>query len=438
MTIARRIFNYLPFHIQRPIRFAYRKAKAHMQPGAIEEVSANNVPASVPAPAPASAPGPDINDLLHQLRGDALANLPKGADHFVSVGCSGTWYFNWIAEKYGDMHVHTGVEFYSPRPSDLPANVNWIANTAGNMPEIEDAVADIVFSGQNIEHLWPDDIVGFLLESRRILKEGGLLAIDSPNRRITAPLGWSHPEHIIEFEVGEMFELLHLAGYDVERHIGIWLCEDPFTGEILPFEEFSEQGNWPVSRRLALGTTHPESAFIWWIEARKGERPPQVERLRELVAQIYAAAWPERWNRLKTIIGKEFQRNGTTWFDSNSRDGVLVFGPYAPLVPGHYSVKLNLALLGRKLPGKRIVAICEVVSGLDCVQHARREIFAKVASSEGEFEVDLNFSLEETRFGVQVRIIALQRAHIAAERAMKLIVEPGPAIDERIILERQG
>lgn len=148
---------------------------------------------------------PDVNHLLHHLRGQALEGLPKRARQFVSVGCAGTWYFEWIAEKCAPLR-HTGIEFYSPKPDDLPESVEWIANTAGDMRALSDGSADVLFSGQNIEHLWPHDIAAFLLESHRVLETGGLLVVDSPNRRITSRLGWSHPEHTIELEPGEAEE----------------------------------------------------------------------------------------------------------------------------------------------------------------------------------------------------------------------------------------
>ncbi len=43
-------------------------------------------------------PFPDINHLLHHVRGEAFKMAPKGAQHLVSVGCAGTWYFHWINE----------------------------------------------------------------------------------------------------------------------------------------------------------------------------------------------------------------------------------------------------------------------------------------------------------------------------------------------------
>lgn len=176
-------------------------------------------------------PYPDLSHLLHHLRGNRLARLPRGITRLVSVGCAGSWYFNWFEEKYGPVEEHIGVEYYLPKPNDLPDGVVWITNTAGHMPDVPACSADAIFSGQNIEHLWPEDIVGFFSESYRILENNGLLIIDSPNRSITERLNWSQPEHIIELTVYEIRQLCKYAGFDIKRFFGIWLCEHPSTGK---------------------------------------------------------------------------------------------------------------------------------------------------------------------------------------------------------------
>ena len=51
------------------------------------------------------------------------------------------------------------------------------------MPEIESDFANGIFSGQNLEHLLPEDLCGFFLASFRILKKSGLLIIEGPDNR---------------------------------------------------------------------------------------------------------------------------------------------------------------------------------------------------------------------------------------------------------------
>lgn len=403
-TAARHVFKLLPPAVQESVRVKYldrQKRKALASVGATDVAVA------------------DINHLLHHLRGEALQQLPKNARHFVSVGCAGTWYFNWIEQMVGRMERHTGIEFYSPRPTDLPSNVVWIANTAGSMPEIGDSTADILFSGQNVEHLWPEDITNFLLESHRVLKNGGLLVIDSPNRRITAKLEWSQPEHTIELNPQEILELLDLAGYDVEKKRGIWLCEDPQTGKTLPLEDLSSSGSWPLSRRVAEARDNLDSSFIWWIEARKSDRQPQKSRLSERVQAIYDIAWPERLNRLMTLTGAATARNGEAWLDSGGRAGPLLYGPYAPLCAGRYSVTFDLVFPDAGLPSV-CGAVCEAVANGGNSVLARGEAMTTDANAGTAFKVTLDFSVPDTLFGVEFRVMGMGDIRVLTKRALVL------------------
>ena len=162
--------------------------------------SAGTAPLRAPSPAPpAERPAPlNVNLLLHQSRGAFLRAMPPGAQRLLSAGCAGLWYFEWIEQTYGRVPEHLGIEYYSPRPEGLPDNVTWIANTASDMSDVPDASCDLVFSGQNLEHLWPEEVAGFVLEAARVLKPGGHLVMDSPNRHVTRLLNWSHSEHTIE------------------------------------------------------------------------------------------------------------------------------------------------------------------------------------------------------------------------------------------------
>jgi len=71
------------------------------------------------------------------------------------------------------------------------------------MSGVRDRTCDLVFLGQNLEHLWPEEVAGFLAEAARVTKLGGHLVVDSPNRLLPKPLNWSHPEHTVELATDE-------------------------------------------------------------------------------------------------------------------------------------------------------------------------------------------------------------------------------------------
>lgn len=414
MRAGRRILGLLPRSLSAPIRSRWRTWLARFTPH--EQQRLRQAFAAIGA---TGIEFPDINHLLHFLRGQALGQLPQGVEHFVSVGCAGTWYFEWINEKCAPKR-HTGIEFYTPKPGDLPANAQWIANTAGNMEAVADATADILFSGQNIEHLWQHDVANFLLEAHRVLKPGGLLVVDSPNRRMTARLNWSHPEHTIEFDANEARELLTLAGFDVTRAIGLWLCETD-GGEVLPFAEITLKGPWPLPRRSAEAETKLDASFIWWFEARRAARAPDEAALRRRVGEIHAVAWPERLNRLLTSVGTEVNRAGEVWFDSQGRAGALTFGPYTALPPGRHELVMSVEYPEGVASGAPLAAV-QVSGGADHAVLARCEVAAAPAGQP--VEVTLPFELAGTTFQVQFVVATPAGTRTLARKAVTLRSSP--------------
>jgi SAM-dependent methyltransferase len=381
------------------------------------------------APAPAAPPSPvapkptiNVNELVHNSRSAFLRQMPPGADVMCSAGCAGNWYFDWIEKCYGPVRSHIGVEYYSPKPESLPANVTWIANTVSNMSGVSDQSCDLVFSGQNLEHLWPEEVVGFLLESWRILRPDGHLVIDSPNREITAPLRWSHPEHTVEVTVPEIKKLVSLAGFDVVSARGIWLCRDPRTGRTLPFDP-NVQDEWSLYERLMTATSDPENAFIWWVEARRSARQPDAEAVRAEMAAIFAKAWPERVQRFLVGAGKAEQRAGDEWVAcSKEQPGAAIFGPYFPLRAGRYAVTFDVATggvldIGRDVP----FACCEVMIGARAEPIASRDV--RLSDIEVSPRVTLEFELAQLEFGVQFRCVNYGKIAMACRRGVTL-VEP--------------
>ena len=365
---------------------------------------------------------PDINHLLHHARGVEFGRLPKGIDHVVSVGCAGKWYFDWIEKAYGPVKKHVGVEFYSPKPSDLPSNVEWIRNTAGNMPEIPDECTQMVISGQNLEHLWPEDVVGFFLESYRILKPHGLLVVDSPNRDITKLYNWSHPEHTVELTPQEATELATLAGFHVTEVKGLWLCKSQRTGKLFKFDDMSRYGEGGITHRLNAAQKHPDDSFLWWIEARKGKHLPNEVRLKERMKEIWNQNWPERCQRTISIVGKITGNNAA--YESNGQAGVVMYGPYLPLRTGSYTVCLEMELLDGSLPQSTQV-ISDVVAEDGNTILSRKELTLEPSEIGNRVKIDHLIETDRTLFGVQFRVIVSQGTRIRVFKNPNLVAKQG-------------
>ncbi|MFV0258979.1 MAG: methyltransferase domain-containing protein [Acidimicrobiales bacterium] len=352
----------------------------------------------------------DMNEVLHALRTAQLGRSRRGTPSvLLSAGCSGRWYFDWVAEQFGNLDRHIGVEYYSPEPDDLPPNVTWIANTVGRMEAVDDASVDVVFSGQNIEHLWPADMVGFMLEANRVLRPGGQLIMDSPNRAVTQRLRWTHPEHIIELTPAEMTELAEAAGFTVDTMVGLWDCVD--EGRPVGYTPVDEAA---MARRALSGLDRPDSSFIWWAEAvRTG--PADVERLTRAVDRIGRHAWHERTQRLVPLTG-DLNDDETRITAPAGAEAIVFFGPYLPLPAGRYRARFEVTVADRT-PAP--AGWCDVTA-------AGREL-GKAAIHGGIVDlpqlVEVPFELDELTFGVEFRLTTSGASAVDAPLRVDLIAE---------------
>jgi SAM-dependent methyltransferase len=241
--------------------------------------------------APGNVPSDFFHNLLHELRTIELERTPYAGPRALSVGASGTWYFEWFERHYGVVEHHIGIEAFEPEPPDLQSNVHWIPAPADRFDGVDDGTVDVVFAGQTTEHLWANELLGFLLESHRVLRPGGLLALDSPNRLVTEHLLWSHGGHTIELSPDEMAELLRLAGFDPLPARGAWTCRR--GDERFALEEGLDDPAL-LARRIALGGDSADDSFIWWINAARAERTPHAADLRDQIQSLFERHWPRR------------------------------------------------------------------------------------------------------------------------------------------------
>ena len=82
---------------------------------------------------------------------------------------------------------------------------------------------DLVYSGQSIEHVTQAEAESVLAQVRRVLRPGGVLALDTPNSRLTRlqQEEFVDPDHKYEYAHKEMVALLEDGGFVVERAQGI-------------------------------------------------------------------------------------------------------------------------------------------------------------------------------------------------------------------------
>lgn len=350
--------------------------------------------------------------LLHDLRSRELTRIPQGARTVLSGGVPNTYYFEWFEGHYpSPVERHIAVEPFVEAPADLPAHVEWIPGTLGDLGPVATGSVDLVFAGQVIEHLWADDVVSFLAEAHRVLAPDGLIVLDSVNRRVTAEQGWVHPEHTIEFTVDEIVEILALAGFEVASVRGVWLCYDREAHRILPVDMPDERGagdEW----RGGAGEDRPEDSMIWWAEARRAATEPDRRRLKALVQRIGDRFRRDAMARLTAPVGRRVSRGpGEEMVAAAAgEDGYLIDGPNRPLPPGRWRARFRVgcpADRGRAggLTGWEPLGSVSVATGDESAVLASRDmIIADTGVSGAMFPLDLEFTLQETTMGVRFRV----------------------------------
>ena len=363
----------------------------------------------------------DFNEFLHGLRSRELARLPPGARTVLHGGAAGTWYFEWFEERYPTpVERHLGVEAFSPPPDPLPPRVEWLQRTLGDLSPVPDGSVDLVFAGQVLEHLWPEDVAGFLAEAHRVLVPGGTIALDSPNRAVTTRLAWDHPEHTVEFTVEEIRELLGLAGFDDVEIRGVWICYDAERDRVLPFDQLDPVAGWDAERR-AEASDRPEDSFVWWAEARRSEHEPDRESLNRRVQEAYEIYRSGRLSRMHHTVGARRERGGDKFVTGRrGRAGHLLFGPYVPMRPGKWVARFRVAANPARWridpgPDEPLGTLDVMVGDSDPRVVAERTLTARDLPLDGEeHELDLPFELERTEFGAQFRVHTLGRVRMSA------------------------
>lgn len=380
------------------LKCSVRRALDYLAKRIADDLHSRRMPACSMPPPPLLLT--DFNHYLHELRSFLLSSMPAGAQTVCSVGCSGAWYFDWVTREYGPVARHIGVEYFTPKPDDLPANVEWLAQTAGDMSAVPDASVDMLISGQNLEHLPLADIIGFFRHAWRILRPGGWLIMDSPNGAITSLIGWQQPEHVAEYTPDDMRQLLPAAGFDVIQEKGL-ICLRDKNGTTSKLPDMNwDAGSGNALRRAMEGLAAPDDSFVWWFEARKAQdNPPDVEAFAALARDIFARAHRERCNRVSLLGGRPDMNRPDMVIMDKGKSGPVWQGPYIPLFKGHR--KIEARIFAEDLPKENVKIIdCNIIDNTG--ENLWTKSFSTADFKNNRLFLSADFHIKETSFGIEI------------------------------------
>jgi hypothetical protein len=277
---------------------------------------------------------------------------------------------------------------------------------------------DLVFGGQVIEHLWPDDVTDFLVESHRVLRPGGIIALDSPNRRVTEAIGWHQPEHTAELSTEEITQAITLAGFEIEQLRGVLLGYDRLRHAFLGLED--ESVSW--NDRATLAADRPEDSFVWWLVARRTDVQPDIGTLRTLIGAQAEAFRRRRMQQLRSDFPVQRDAGRVPRVSSQHEQvGLLLSSCPSSVDSGRWRVSFTLRSEDTALPSAHPIARVEMISDSGATQHAHRDVVTRDLDATGAWTtIDLSFELPEMTMGIEFRVVTQGNAQPGAQMQIDL------------------
>jgi predicted SAM-dependent methyltransferase len=117
--------------------------------------------------------------------------------------------------------------------------VRYAYHSMSDLSGYEPESFDMVFSGESIEHIPESEAEVMLRDVHRVLRSGGWLALDTPNRAATivqtGPEVFTNPDHDTEYTHTQMTEKFRQAGFVIRTAVGL-----SYVGESIATGAFSD------------------------------------------------------------------------------------------------------------------------------------------------------------------------------------------------------
>ncbi|MFM9266336.1 methyltransferase domain-containing protein [Tychonema sp. BBK16] len=137
--------------------------------------------------------------------------------------------YPYLPEKLYILDFHPEKMMF-PGP-EWPQQINYqgceIEYVYGSMSDLtcfQKNYFDLIWSGESIEHVTVEEAEKVLSEAYKLLKPGGILALDTPNRRATkvhSPDSYIHAEHKIEYYYKDLCKLIEKHNFKILQTKGL-------------------------------------------------------------------------------------------------------------------------------------------------------------------------------------------------------------------------
>lgn len=129
----------------------------------------------------------------------------------------------YIVDLHPDQMMFPGPHWPEELQHDQ-CQIKYVYSSMTDLSSFPKGYFDLIWSGESIEHITQKDAEKVLDQAYGLLKPGGKLALDTPNRRATKilnPNGYIHPEHKIEYYYRDLCRLVEKHGFKIIQSKGI-------------------------------------------------------------------------------------------------------------------------------------------------------------------------------------------------------------------------
>ena len=223
-------------------------------------------------------PGRFLHVSVHASRKDFIRSLPP-ARRILDIGGGWKWSADGALVVLGypyafeelvivdlpsdDRHPLYQSEDHGDAVQTRLGPVRYDYRSMTDLSNHPDDSYDLVYSGQSIEHVTPKEGDVVLGEVFRVLRPGGVFALDTPNGAVCRlqQADFIDADHEVEYTHTELTEKLVAAGFTLREQKGLNFC-----GESVRSGEFS----WAEAARNRGIYSDPERCYLLAYLATKG------------------------------------------------------------------------------------------------------------------------------------------------------------------------
>jgi SAM-dependent methyltransferase len=187
-----------------------------------------------------SAPMSELGPALHYGRGVFIRSLPRarrildlgGASLGDPSGALVLLGYPYALDEvvivdlpHDQRHPHYQEEARPVSTDTQNGRITYRYHSMTDLSGLPTGSFDLVYSGQSIEHVTRREAESVLTQVRRVLKPGGVFAVDTPNSRLTRlqQATYIDPDHKWEYSHQELSAMLRGHGFTIDRAHGISL-----------------------------------------------------------------------------------------------------------------------------------------------------------------------------------------------------------------------